>query len=222
MGISWKKAKKLLSRANPEKRKEFLEQLKSKEATLLKDSNELLVYIDEAHMNCDISLSYGWQEKSERYYVSSAAPSGYNSRVSLYGVYFFNYGTVEVFDFPSANKENTAIVLNQIKKRYPSKDITVIWDNASYHKALDVREKASEHDIQLFSLPPYSPDFMPVEELWKWLKENTTKKHYYENRDLLLEDISKFVYEINQDPIKVADRLLRVDHLDPEIELLRI
>ena len=49
MGFSWKKARKLLNKANPEKRAEFLKQLEQLfEQTLKQD--RLLVYIDEAHI----------------------------------------------------------------------------------------------------------------------------------------------------------------------------
>ena len=55
LGFSWKKSKKLLNKANPEKREEFLDQLRP----LIEQANEdkvLLVYLDEAHKHPDPSL----------------------------------------------------------------------------------------------------------------------------------------------------------------------
>ena len=48
----------------------------------------------------------------------------------------------------------------------------VLWDGAPYHRAQAVRETATALDITLMPLPGYSPDLMPVEELWHWLRED--------------------------------------------------
>lgn len=58
LGFSWKKARKLLNKANPGKRAVFLEQLQG----LLDDALHqrcLLVYIDEAHIHLDTDEGYG-------------------------------------------------------------------------------------------------------------------------------------------------------------------
>ena len=72
-GLSWKKAKKLLGKADPKKRANFLESLKP----LLKDAmwdEHLLVYIDEAHIHQDADLGYGWSIQGERLWVQSSSP----------------------------------------------------------------------------------------------------------------------------------------------------
>src|SRR6266545_3622540 len=59
LGLSWKKGKKLLAKADPVARAAFLARLRP----LLIQSwagNELLVYIDEAHVHQDADLGYGW------------------------------------------------------------------------------------------------------------------------------------------------------------------
>uniref|UniRef100_UPI00351B3C7D transposase n=1 Tax=Endozoicomonas sp. Mp262 TaxID=2919499 RepID=UPI00351B3C7D len=47
----------------------------------------------------------------------------------------------------------------------------------SYHKAIVVQEAAKRLNLELIPLPAYSPDFMPVEALWRWLREDLTY-HY--------------------------------------------
>ncbi|MDJ0596184.1 MAG: winged helix-turn-helix domain-containing protein [Pleurocapsa sp. MO_226.B13] len=67
LGFSWKKARKLLNKANPQKRGEFLEQLES----LLEETvrtGRLLVYIDEAHIYLDTDEGYGWSIEGERFW----------------------------------------------------------------------------------------------------------------------------------------------------------
>jgi transposase len=46
----------------------------------------------------------------------------------------------------------------------------VLWDNLSVHKVASAREAISAAGAQLVWLPPYSPDFNPIEECWSKLK----------------------------------------------------
>lgn len=66
MGLSWKKAKKLLNQANRAKRTEFVTTI----TELLNDAlaqKQLLIYIDEAHIHLDTDEGYGWSIKGERF-----------------------------------------------------------------------------------------------------------------------------------------------------------
>lgn len=94
LGFSWKKARKILNKANSEKRAEFLEKLQD----LLEDAlhnNHLLIYIDEAHIHLDTDEGYGWSIKGERFWVSSNSPG--RAKVSFYGVYVYNYACIQNF-----------------------------------------------------------------------------------------------------------------------------
>ena len=71
-------------------------------------------------------------------------------------------------------------------------------------------------------LPSDSPDFMPVEALWRWLRENVTYHHCHATAAELVARVSDFAHTINVDPFAVADRLWTKTTLDPEEEKLRI
>jgi len=44
-------------------------------------------------------------------------------------------------------------------------------DNATIHKSKKVKNYLKNHEnIRLFYLPPYSPEYNPVELFWKWIK----------------------------------------------------
>src|SRR3954447_7234936 len=107
--LSWKKAKKLLGRADPERRQAFIEQLQDILAGAQRDQH-LLVSVDEAHIHQDCDLGYGWAERGERFWVASRAP-GLSARVSFYGLYFYNEGQVRLWPFPRANGDHTIAVL---------------------------------------------------------------------------------------------------------------
>jgi len=47
----------------------------------------------------------------------------------------------------------------------------VLMDNLSSHKAVGVTERINAAGAELIYLPPYSPDFNPIESCWSKVKE---------------------------------------------------
>ena len=47
----------------------------------------------------------------------------------------------------------------------------VVMDNLSAHKVEGVRERIEATGAELLYLPPYSPDFNPIEQAWSKLKQ---------------------------------------------------
>lgn len=48
---------------------------------------------------------------------------------------------------------------------------TIIWDNASFHKSLKLKELIEEAGHTMIFLPPYSPDLNPIEHKWHEVKQ---------------------------------------------------
>jgi transposase len=217
--LSWKKAKKLLGRADPERREAFVEQLRAVLAGAQRDQH-LLVYIDEAHIHQDADLGYGWSERGRRLWVASHSP-GLSARVSFYGLYLFNEGQVRLWPYPRANGEHTIDMLRRLRTEVPEHKLIVLWDGAPYHRAKAVREVARPLDITLMPLPGYSPDLMPVEALWRWLREDVTDHHCHASAEDLTRRVADFEARLNREPFVIADRRWVKDRLDPDKEKLR-
>ena len=217
--LSWKKAKKLLGRADPERRQAFIEQLQDGLAGAQRDRH-LVVYVDEAHIHQDADLGYGWAERGQRFWVASTSP-GLSARVSFYGVYLYNEGQVRLWPFRRANGEHTIDVLRRLRAEWPDRKLLVLWDGAPYHRAKAVRQGASELGITVMPLPSYSPDLMPVEALWRWLREDVTDHHCHASAEDLTRRVADFEGRLNREPFVIADRLWVKDHLDPEEEKRR-
>ena len=171
-GLSWKKAKKLLGRADPARRQAFVERLQDVLAGARRDRH-LLVYLDEAHIHQDTDLGYGWAERGRRLRVAPGSP-GLSAKVSFHGLHLDNEGRVRLWPYPRANGEHTIEVLRRLRAEHPDRELVVLWDGASYHRAGTVREAAAALRIELMPLPGHSPDLMPVEALWRWLREDVT------------------------------------------------
>ncbi|MEN9870472.1 MAG: hypothetical protein RLZZ171_1460 [Cyanobacteriota bacterium] len=218
MGFSWKKAKKLLNKASKAKREDFVVKI----TKLLDDAlhqRQLLIYIDEAHIHLDTDEGYGWSIKGERFWISSSSPG--RKKVSFYGVYIYNQGITRIFPYELAEKMNTIDVLKKLRAEFPEQKITIVWDGAPYHRAKLVKQAASSLDINLEPLPGYSPDFMPVEHLWQWLREDLTYHICYDSHQDLIDAVTDFQHQINADPLLISDRLWVKKHLEPEEEKLR-
>jgi transposase len=217
--LSWTKAKKRLGRADPERRQAFIEQLQGVLDGAQRDRH-LVVYLDEAHIHPDADLGYGWAERGQRFWVASTSP-GLSARVSFYGLYLYNEGQVRLWPYPRANGDPTIAVLQRLRAEVPERPLIVLWDGAPYHRAKAVREVAGTLDITLMPLPSYSPDLMPVEALWRWLREDVTYHHCHTSADDLTRRAADFEVRLNRDPVVIADRLWVKDQLDPEEAKLR-
>ena len=216
--LSWTKAKKRLGRADPERRQAVVEQLRDVLAGAQRD-RPLVVFLDEAHIHQDADLGSGWAKRGQRFWVSSRSP-GLSARVSVDGVYLYNEGQVRLWPFPRANGEPTVAVLQRLRTAAPDRKLLVLWDGAPYHRAQAVREAARTLDIELMPLPGYSPDLMPVEELWRWLREDVTYHHCHASAEDLTRRVADFEARLNRDPLVIADRLWVKDHLNPDEEKL--
>ncbi|MBF0351394.1 MAG: transposase [SAR324 cluster bacterium] len=62
--------------------------------------------------------------------------------------------------------------LCHLKREMRTDKILLICDNATFHKAQWLTDwvKQQQSWLQLEFLPPYSPDFNPIERLWRWMK----------------------------------------------------
>jgi transposase len=112
-------------------------------------------------------------------------------------------------------------VLRRLRAEVPDRKLIVLWDGAPYHRAHAVRAVASELEIDLVPLPGYSPDLMPVEALWRWLREDVTDHSCHASAEDLTRRVGVFETRVNHDPYAVTDRLWVKDHLDPNEEKLR-
>jgi transposase len=59
--------------------------------------------------------------------------------------------------------------------RWPEPKSVLVMDNASFHHSDRVKTLCAEAGVKVLYLPPYSPDFNPIEEFFAELKAYTKK-----------------------------------------------
>jgi len=77
---------------------------------------------------------------------------------------------------------NAVVALGMVRPQVPK---LLIWDNAPPHHPHRVRDAAGEAGITLAFLPFRSPELMPLEDLWRGLKQTVAANRCYPSLDEL-------------------------------------
>ncbi len=217
-GLSWKKSKKLLGKAKPQQRAEFVAHFQTLFAQVCQEKIRL-IYIDEAHFHQDLDVGYRWSVVGAADWVYSSCPSRQN-RLNWYGAYDFTHGQCLLWQQETCNSEQTIAFLQEVARWQPnpSQQTVIIWDGAPWHKTANVRQEAEKWGLQLIPLPSYSPDLNPIEGLWKWMREDLTQHHCYSYLYQLERACLDFITRINLNPEAIITRLWPKFELDPSYE----
>lgn len=218
-GLSWKKSKKVLAKANPEQRTAFVQRFQEWFEQVCQGKLRL-IYVDEVHLHQDLQLGYRWSTVGEADWVSSHCPP-LKSRLNWYGAYDFTLGQCLIWHQDACNSDNTVLFLQHLAQWNPDPDqqVLIIWDGAPWHNRADiVRQQAEQLGFTLIQLPSYSPDLNPIEGLWKWMREELTQHHCYKYLYQLERACFDFIDRINLDPETIISRLWPKFELDPAYE----
>ena len=76
--------------------------------------------------------------------------------------------------------------------RYPESKSVIVMDNASWHHSEKIQQMCRDAGVVVEFLPPYSPDFNPIEEHFGVLKK-FIKKKWHENEDFIAREFKMFL-----------------------------
>ena len=129
---------------------------------------EALVYVDECGLEETIQREYARSQKGIRVFDEKAG-----TRTSRTSIIAGLHQGKPIAPFYFKGYCNTDVVLTWVKEvLLPSLKIgmTVIWDNASFHKNAQFKALIESVGCRLLYLPVYSPDMNPIEPWWGVLK----------------------------------------------------
>ena len=112
---------------------------------------------------------YGWAPRPER--VSEAVPAGHWHTLTVLAAMTLD-GMLASMSIESPTDGDVFLAfIEQVlgPKLHPGH--VVVLDNLGAHKVEGVRELVESRGAQLIYLPPYSPDFNPIEQAWSKLKQ---------------------------------------------------
>lgn len=125
-------------------------------------------FLDETGLRLDACRRYGRAPGGQR--VGQAVPLKRGPSLTLIGTLSpQGLGAVQLFE-GALNYERFALYVSQfLAPTLRSGDVLVL-DNLAVHKIDGLREWLAERGVQVLFLPPYSPDFSPIEQAWSKLK----------------------------------------------------
>ncbi len=143
------------------KRVAFLDYVKS-------IASDRLIFIDESGCNIAMSPTYGRAPRGQR--VIDHKPANWGQNVSIVGAVRADRVLAhQTFDGAVNGPKFIDFVRRRLVPRlYP--DDVVVLDNLRAHHAPEVRALVEQTGARLLFLPPYSPDFSPIEPCWAFLK----------------------------------------------------
>jgi transposase len=129
---------------------------------------EQLVFVDESGTHIALTRLYGWAPQEQR--ASGSVPRNHGKNTTLVAALapdglhepWLIEGAMETESFAWYISEQLAptLVPGQV----------VVVDNLSAHKADRIRQAIEGRHCQLLFLPPYSPDFTPIEQAFSKIK----------------------------------------------------
>lgn len=129
---------------------------------------ERLVFLDESGASTQMTRRYGRSPVGQRL-VCSVPQGHYQMTTMIAAVRLQGPQAPWLFDGPM----NGELFLAWVKQGLVpvlQRDDVVIMDNLSTHKVAGVREAIEAAGARWEYLPPYSPDFNPIENLWSKVK----------------------------------------------------
>jgi transposase len=129
---------------------------------------ETLVFLDETSTATNMTRRYGRAQTGER--CIAAVPHGHwKTTTFVAGLRHDRVTAPMVADGPMDGALFLAYVREFLCPTLKQSDV-VIADNLSSHKVAGVREAIEAVGARLVHLPPYSPDFNPIEQFFAKLK----------------------------------------------------
>ncbi|HPV27815.1 MAG TPA: IS630 family transposase [Bacteroidales bacterium] len=161
------------------------------------DSSRKPVYFfDEGRFGLQSSLCRKWAKKGvpctgkvrqsyQNFYVYSAVAPGDGDSFHLL--------------LPFVNTEMMQTYLDEFSQSLGEKEIILIMDQAGWHKSKDL---VIPKNIDIWFLPPYSPELNPVERLWKTIKKNTLHNRLYDTLKQLEKAVVDYFDTLTQEVVR--------------------
>jgi transposase len=128
-----------------------------------------LIFLDESGITTEMTRRYGRAEGGRR--VQEGTPGTWRTMSILGAVSRKGWVGVMTIEAPTDGDIFLAY-LDQVLCPQLKPGQIVIMDNLAAHKVEGVRQRIEASGARLRYLPPYSPDFNPIERCWAQLKQH--------------------------------------------------
>lgn len=182
--LSFKVPDRFSIRRNEQKIAVRMEQIYEEILPFMEDPNWEVFCSDETRMQLEAITRKAWIKKGEKTVLKVERSDDYQNYLG-----FLNQKTFQCHIVEIAWGRLIEIIraTGEFIKLYPNKKICIIWDNATCHKGILMRQALAKggllERVHLVTLPPYAPDYNPIEHVW-----NTVKNKLANNQDRNFEE----------------------------------
>jgi transposase len=202
LGYSFQKAQFVSDHLDEEKRKAWLSEVWPQLLQQARRKKALILFVDEASFAQWGSLSYTWARRGQTPLVKT---SGRRKAYKVFGAIeffsgrLFSQGIEGRFNGHSY-QDFVRYVLHQSRRH-----LFWIQDGARYHTCASTQQFFQEHRqrITVWQLPSYSPDYNPIEYLWRNTKKQATHNKYFAQFEQLTTAVEKTLADFASTPQQV-------------------
>jgi len=190
LGFSYQKAAFVSAHLHEAKRQEWRTTTWPHILRLAKARHALLLFGAEASFPQWGTLTYTWARRGQQPKVKT---SGKRKGYKVFGL--IEYFTGRLFYQGQEGRLNSATYIAFLKRvlEHTTRPIILIQDGARYHTSAETTAFFDQQTtrLQVFQLPTYSPDYNPIEKLWKKIKQQDTHLHYFPTFDALTDKVEQ-------------------------------
>ncbi len=188
LGISYQKARFVSDHLDEVARQQWVETVWPGIVAQAREHGLPIFFGDEVSFAQWGSLGYTWAPKGQQPQVkTSGIRKGYKvfGGIEFFSGQFWYQGIEERF-----NSDSYQLFLEYLLNKIPGPFI-LIQDGARYHTSKATREFLQQHQERLivYQLPSYSPDYNPIEFLWKKVKSKATHNRYFAEFAKLIQSV---------------------------------
>jgi len=131
--------------------------------------HDRFIFVDEAAVNTVMTRRFARAPRGER--AHDSAPRNYGAQTSLISALSLRRGLVATMTVEGAvDTLCFDAYVERVLCPHLRRGDVVVLDNLGAHKASCLEEVARQRGVQVLWLPPYSPDFSPIENCWSKIK----------------------------------------------------
>jgi transposase len=202
LGFSFQKAAFVSDHLDEDKRKAWRTTTWPQILCLAKARKALLLFGDEASFPQWGTLTYTWARRGQQPKVKTC---GKRKGYKVFGL--IDYFTGGFFYQGQEGRLNSAAYIAFLTRvlEHTTQPIILIQDGAKYHTSAETKAFFTQQAarLQVFQLPTYSPDYNPIEKLWKKIKQQETHLHYFPTFEALTEKVEQALLKFANAPEEV-------------------
>lgn len=151
-----------------------------------------LVFFDSTDLHLCPDTGAGYQEQGQQLKVDS--PGLENPWLALFGSLAYPSGEGVYTIHERKRHQEVQTHLQLLIDQDPHAFWFVVADNASAHKTKQLGEfyEKNKHRLEMVFLPTYSPHLNLIERLWRFMRGQVTRNHFYETLDALAKTVANW------------------------------